>query len=213
MNGDDVAVLDTEVVANDTVEACAAIVKIVIGKDNQDGVLSLLSADENGITTEELELLHGVVGEGDNRVIIVDGVSNPAYVLAQVAVPRIFNVNLHQLVGLLLLLENSSGGIIFLFYRSARAVLEMSLAGKRGWTYGLVLGTRSVPVWLQVSLASFAMRGRDSFESSRDLGRCFTYIKLTFFFCSTWSGLGSGAILTFVLRISRINGVFGYRGW
>lgn len=132
MNGDDVAVLDTEVVANNTVEAGAAIIKVVIGEDNQDGVLSLLSADENGITTEELELLHGVVGEGDNRVIIVDGVSNPAYVLAHVAVPRIVNVNLHQLVGLLLLLENSGGSIIFLFYRSARAALEMSLAGKRG---------------------------------------------------------------------------------
>lgn len=79
MNGDDIAVLDTEVVANNTVEAGAAIIEIVVGEDNQDGVLSLLSADENGITTEELELLHGVVGEGNNRVIIVDGVSNPAY--------------------------------------------------------------------------------------------------------------------------------------
>lgn len=79
VDGDNVAVLDAEVVANNAVEAGAAIVEIVIGKDNQDSVLSLLSADENGITTEELELLHGVVGEGDNRVIIVDRISNPAY--------------------------------------------------------------------------------------------------------------------------------------
>jgi len=66
VNGDDVAVLDTEVVADDTVDTGLTIFEIVIGENNQDSVLALLSLDQDGVATEELERLHGVVGEGND---------------------------------------------------------------------------------------------------------------------------------------------------
>ena len=80
MDGDNVTVLDTQVVANDTVYPCGAIIKVVVRKHNQDCVLALLSLNKDGITAEELERLHGVVREGDNRVVIVDGVGDTAIV-------------------------------------------------------------------------------------------------------------------------------------
>lgn len=76
VDGDNVTVLDSEVVANDTVDACAAIVEVVVGKNDQDRVLALLALDKDSVTTEELESLHGVVGKGDNRVVIVGGVGD-----------------------------------------------------------------------------------------------------------------------------------------
>lgn len=74
MNGDDVAVLHAQVVANDSVYPGAAIVEVVIGKNDQNGVFSLLALDKDCVTAEQLQSLHGVVGEGDNRVIIIDGI-------------------------------------------------------------------------------------------------------------------------------------------
>ena len=76
MDGDNVTVLDTEVVADNAVDAGLTILEIVVGKNDQDGILALLSLDQNGIATEELESLHGVVREGDDGVVIVGGVSN-----------------------------------------------------------------------------------------------------------------------------------------
>lgn len=76
MDGNDVAVLDTEVVADNAIDAGLTILKIVVGKNNQDGVLALLSLDQNGVATEELESLHSVVGESDDRVVIVGSIGN-----------------------------------------------------------------------------------------------------------------------------------------
>jgi hypothetical protein len=76
VNGDNVAVLDTEVVADNTVDASLTILEIVVGENNQDGILALLSLDQNGVATEELESLHGVVGEGDDGVVIVGSVGD-----------------------------------------------------------------------------------------------------------------------------------------
>lgn len=76
MDGDDIAVLDTEVVSHNTVDASASIIKIIIGQNNQNGVLALLALDEDGVTPEQLEGVHCVVGEGDNGVVIVDGISD-----------------------------------------------------------------------------------------------------------------------------------------
>ena len=56
-----VAVLDSQVVTNDSVDAGTAIIELIISKDDEDCVLSLLASDEDGVTTEELERLHGVV--------------------------------------------------------------------------------------------------------------------------------------------------------
>ena len=76
MDGNNVAVLDAEVVTDNAVDAGLTIFEIVIGENNQDGILALLSLDQDGIATEELEGLHGVVGKGDDGVVIVGGVSN-----------------------------------------------------------------------------------------------------------------------------------------
>lgn len=69
--------LDAEVVADNSVNASAALIELLISEDDEDGVLSLLASDEDGITTEELEGIHGSLGEGDNAVVIVDGVGDP----------------------------------------------------------------------------------------------------------------------------------------
>jgi hypothetical protein len=76
VNGDDIAVLDAEVVAHNTVDAGTAVIEIIVGQDNQHSVLALLALDQNCVTTEELEGLHGVVGESNNGVVIVDGIGH-----------------------------------------------------------------------------------------------------------------------------------------
>lgn len=76
MDGDDVAVLHTEIVAHDTVDAGTAIIEIIIGQNNQNGVLALLALDQDCVTAEELQSFHGVVGEGNNGVVIVDGIGH-----------------------------------------------------------------------------------------------------------------------------------------
>lgn len=61
VDGDNITVLDTQVVANDTVYPRRAIVEVVVGEHDKNGVLPLLALDEDCVTTEELERLHGVV--------------------------------------------------------------------------------------------------------------------------------------------------------
>ena len=61
VDGDNVAVLDPQVVANNSVYPRGPIIKIVIGENDQDSILPLLALDEDCVTTEELESLHGVV--------------------------------------------------------------------------------------------------------------------------------------------------------
>lgn len=78
MNGHDIAVLNSEVVANDTVHSGTAVIKIIVGQDDEDSIFSLLALNEDSIASEELQSLHGVVGEGDNGVVIVDRVGHSA---------------------------------------------------------------------------------------------------------------------------------------
>lgn len=54
MNVDDIAVLDSEVVANDTVHPSTPIVKVIIGQNDQHCILSLLALDENRVASEKL---------------------------------------------------------------------------------------------------------------------------------------------------------------
>lgn len=77
---DDITVLDAQVVADNPVEASTAIVEVIIRQHDQDGVLPLLASNQDGIATEELQSLHRVVRQGNDRVVIVDGVGNPATV-------------------------------------------------------------------------------------------------------------------------------------
>ena len=61
MDGNDVTVLDPQVVTDDSVDPDTTIIQLIVCKNNQDGVLSLLASYEDGIASKQLELLHGVV--------------------------------------------------------------------------------------------------------------------------------------------------------
>lgn len=61
VDGNDIAVLDTEVVSHNTVDASTSIIQLIIGQDDQNSVLPLLALHQNCITSEKLEGLHGVV--------------------------------------------------------------------------------------------------------------------------------------------------------
>lgn len=119
VDGDDIAVLHAEVVANNTVEAGASVVEIVVSQDDEYGVLSLLALHQDSVATEELERLHGVVREGDNRVVIIGGIGDAAHLLAsckeqlssRTAEGELVSYS-HQRVRLLLLLQDGRGDLI-----------------------------------------------------------------------------------------------------
>lgn len=77
MDGDHVTMLDSEVVANNSVDASAAIIELIIGKNDENSIFSLLASNQDGVTSEELELVHGGLGESNDAVVVVDGISNP----------------------------------------------------------------------------------------------------------------------------------------
>ena len=54
MDCDDVAVLDAEIVADNTVDAGASVIKIIVCQHDQDGVPSLLALDKNCVSPKEL---------------------------------------------------------------------------------------------------------------------------------------------------------------
>lgn len=78
MHTDDIAMLDAKVIPHNTVDASTSVVQIVISQHNQNGVFPLLALDQDSITAEKLECVHSVVGEGNNGVIIVDGIGDAA---------------------------------------------------------------------------------------------------------------------------------------
>jgi hypothetical protein len=77
VDGDHVTVLDSEVVANNSVDASATVIELIVGENDENGVLSLLASNQDGITSEKLELVHGGLGKGNDAVVIVDGIGNP----------------------------------------------------------------------------------------------------------------------------------------
>lgn len=76
MDGDDIAMLDSEIVADDPVDSCATIIEVVVGKDDQDSVPSLLALHKDSVATEKLERLHRVVGQCDDGVVIIRGIGD-----------------------------------------------------------------------------------------------------------------------------------------
>lgn len=54
MYGNDVAVFDSQVVTNHSVDTGTSIIQIIIGEHDQDSVLSLLSLDQDCVASEEL---------------------------------------------------------------------------------------------------------------------------------------------------------------
>lgn len=77
MDGNHVTVLDSQVVTNNSVDASATVIELLVSEDDEDGVLSLLASNQDGVAAEELELIHGGLGEGNDTVVIVDGIGNP----------------------------------------------------------------------------------------------------------------------------------------
>jgi hypothetical protein len=80
--------LHTEVVSDNTVNTNTAVVKVVVCKDDKNGILSLLALDEDCVTTEQLESLHGIVRKGDDRVVIVNGIGHAVWVSNGVLLAR-----------------------------------------------------------------------------------------------------------------------------
>lgn len=54
MNSDNVTVLDSKIVANHSVDTRISVFEVIVGEDDQDGVLALFSLDKHGISSEEL---------------------------------------------------------------------------------------------------------------------------------------------------------------
>ena len=77
VDGDHVTVLDAKVVADDTVDASAAVIELLVGEDDEHRVLSLLASNEDGVASEKLESVHGGLGQGNDAVVVIDSIGNP----------------------------------------------------------------------------------------------------------------------------------------
>lgn len=118
MDGDDVAMLDTQVVAHNAIQAAAAVIEIIITEHDQNSIFSLFAANEDSITTEQLEGIHGVVGQSNNGVVIVDGIGDPIILVSlsfQGAMTSVFLIAYINWLG------------FFFFLRMAVAVSSSSL--------------------------------------------------------------------------------------
>jgi hypothetical protein len=60
MDGDNVSKSNTDICADNTVDSGHSIIKLVVGKDNEDSVFSLFTLDEDGIASAETECFHRV---------------------------------------------------------------------------------------------------------------------------------------------------------
>lgn len=113
MDSNDIAMFDSQVVSHHTVDSSGAIIQVIIGQDDQNSIFTLLSLDEDCVTSEELERLHGVVGEGDDGVVIVGGICDAGECVSLVCLGRVVLVAIysHQRIWLLLFLQDGCGGI------------------------------------------------------------------------------------------------------
>lgn len=69
--------LDSEIVADDPVDASAAIVKLFVGEDDENGILPLFATSKDCVASEQLQSFHCGFGQGNNTVVIVDGIGDP----------------------------------------------------------------------------------------------------------------------------------------
>lgn len=119
------------------VDADLGVLDAVVSKDNQDSVTTLLSLDEDHISTEELKLLHSGGREGKNRVVVVGGIVD------------------YQFVGSCLFTQDGGGGVMFRVnaWRSNRSVLAKTWEQKATHTHLLVFYFRMCDETDQVVLA------------------------------------------------------------
>mmetsp|Transcript_34194 Transcript_34194/g.79892 ORF Transcript_34194/g.79892 Transcript_34194/m.79892 type:complete len:235 (+) Transcript_34194:493-1197(+) len=72
MHGDDVAQANAQVLPHNLVHANLLIIKVVISKHNANCVLALLALQQHVVASEEIQLLHLRLREGDHGVVIVE---------------------------------------------------------------------------------------------------------------------------------------------
>ncbi len=139
--------LDAKVVSDDTVHSCATVIQIIFSQHNQDSILSLLALDENCVTAEQPQGLHGVIRETDDGIIIVDGIGNAVATCQQRAPVGSFAelgcCISHQRVWLLFLLEDSCCCVVNLSTISAWPVIL-----RAAWTYFFLLSSGGIAVKL-----------------------------------------------------------------
>jgi hypothetical protein len=82
VDGDDIAMLDAEIMSNHTVHTCTTIIQFVISENDENSILALFALHKNSIATEELQCLHGIIGERNNGVVIVDSICDPVATLS-----------------------------------------------------------------------------------------------------------------------------------
>ena len=70
--------LDTQVVSNNAVDPRATIIELVVGKHDEHGILSLLALDEYRVSAKQVEVLHGLIRQTYDRVVIVRGICDSA---------------------------------------------------------------------------------------------------------------------------------------
>ena len=76
MDSNHITVLDTEIMPHNAVDTNTAVIEIVVRQHNQNGVLAHLTLDQNCVAPEKLQSIHSVVGESNNGVIVVSGISD-----------------------------------------------------------------------------------------------------------------------------------------
>jgi hypothetical protein len=54
MDGDNVAMLDPQIVSHNSVDSSRAVIQIIISQDNQDCIFALLALDQHCVTSEKL---------------------------------------------------------------------------------------------------------------------------------------------------------------
>lgn len=133
MNGDNITVAYSQVVACHSVESGRTIVEIIICQYQENSLLSLLSLHEHGVATEQLKGFHNLVGKGNDGVVVVDGIGNT--VTGDVSLrPRRGSIPsergedaeyLHKAVWLLLLLEDGSSCVVFLLTKVSIRLASM----------------------------------------------------------------------------------------
>lgn len=73
LHGNNIGQAHTQVIPDDPIHAYLLIGTCVIGENDTDGLLPPLALEQHRITSEELQLVHLVLGERDDGVVIVDG--------------------------------------------------------------------------------------------------------------------------------------------
>lgn len=76
MHGDNIAMLDTQIVPYHAVHPGAPIIQIVVSQDYEDCIFSLLSFHQHSISAKELKVIHRGVRQSNDGVVIIDSISN-----------------------------------------------------------------------------------------------------------------------------------------